>query len=81
MPLVKVSSKSQIVLPAEIRKQLSINPGDTLEVKAENDVIIIRKAPSSFVKALEQYASHIWHGYEKELQNLRDQWDKEGSNG
>jgi len=77
MPLVKVSSKSQIVLPAKIRKQLAIKPGDILEIKAEDDVIVIRKAPSSFVEALERYASHIWHNYEKELQNLRNQWDKE----
>lgn len=75
MPLAKLSSKSQIVLPAKIRRKLAINPGDLLEIQTENETIIIRKAPSSFVDALQECASPLWRGYEKELQKSRDQWD------
>lgn len=75
MPLAKLSSKSQIVLPAKIRRQLEISPGDLLEIVTENETIVIRKAPSSFVDALQQCASSLWHGYESELEKSREQWD------
>jgi len=75
MPLAKLSSKSQIVLPAEIRRELAINPGDLLEVVTEKEAIVIRKAPFSFVEALQECTSPLWQGYESELEKSRDQWD------
>jgi len=74
MPRAKLSSKSQIVLPAAIRRRLKIQPGDELEITEENDAITIRKAPQSATDALEACASDIWRGYEKELDEARDQW-------
>lgn len=76
MALAKLSSKSQIVLPAEIRRRLRIQPGDLLEITGKNNQIIIRKAPGSFVNALESCSSEIWRGYDKELEDTRAQWDK-----
>ena len=75
MPLVKLSSKSQLVLPARMRKRLAIKPGDLLQVIEKEDTIVIRKAPSSYVESLERCASDLWRGYEAELQGPRDQWD------
>lgn len=75
MPLVKLSSKSQIVLPAEIRRRPAIKPGGFLQVIEKDDAIIIRKAPLSYVDALEHCASELWRGYEAELEASRDQWD------
>jgi len=75
MTLAKLSSKSQIVLPAKIRKSLAIKPGDTLEITTDNEAIIIRKAPASFVDELERCASSIWRDYKRELDQSRDQWD------
>ena len=40
--VLTVSSKGQIVLPAEIRKNLSINSGDKLAVFASNDIIMLK---------------------------------------
>jgi AbrB family looped-hinge helix DNA binding protein len=74
MPIVKLSSKSQLVLPAEIRKRLAIKPGDLLQVTEEGNAIIMRKAPSSYVGELERCGSTIWKGYEAELTEARDQW-------
>ena len=74
MPRAKLSSKSQIVLPAAIRRRLKIQPGDELEITEENDAITIRKAPQSATVALEACASDIWQGYEEELDEARDQW-------
>lgn len=75
MPLSKLSSKSQIVIPAAIRKRLNIQPGDELEINTKNNVIIIRKAALSATDALDACGSDIWRGYEKELDRARDQWN------
>ncbi|MCF6267926.1 MAG: AbrB/MazE/SpoVT family DNA-binding domain-containing protein [Desulfuromusa sp.] len=74
MSRAKLSSKSQIVLPASIRRQLNINPGDKLEITAENNVIMIRKSPQSALDALDSCSSDSWHNYAEELDNERDQW-------
>ena len=75
MPLAKVSSKSQIVLPAAIRKRLNIQPGDELEISTKKNTIIIRKAAVSSTEALDACGSEIWRGYEEELDRARDQWN------
>lgn len=75
MPIVRLSSKSQLVLPAAIRKRLAIKPGDLLQIIEKDDAILIRRAPAAFVDALEGCASEIWQGYEAELERSRAQWD------
>ena len=74
MPLAKLSSKAQIVLPAPIRRKLDIKPGDELEITEQDNIITIRKSPQSAVDALDTCGSDIWHEYEKELDNERNQW-------
>jgi AbrB family looped-hinge helix DNA binding protein len=74
MALAKLSSKSQVVLPAAIRKALNIHPGDHLEITSKDDAILIRKASPSATEALDACSSDIWEGYEDELKQARDQW-------
>ena len=76
MPTATLSSKSQIVLPAEIRGRLGIRPGDRLVVELEGDHVVIRKPPHSDVEALAAYRSKIWHDYADEVQSGRDEWDQ-----
>ena len=75
MALARLSSKSQVVLPAKIRRQLQINPGDMLEITEADNAIVIRKAPYSYLEALKDCGSELWRGYEKELDQSRSQWD------
>jgi antitoxin PrlF len=75
MPLAKLSSKCQIVIPAEIRSRMKIKPGDFLEITEEKKEIRIRRASKSYVDALENCISEVWQGYETELDKARDQWD------
>lgn len=74
MSLARLSSKSQISLPARIRRKLGIHPGDTLEITQQGDTIAIRKVQGCFVEALEGCISPIWRGYDEELAKERDQW-------
>ena len=77
MPDVTLSSKHQFVVPAAVRKQLGIKPGDQLDVQVEGDHAVIRKAPQSYIEALENVAAPLWKGYTRELQRDRDQWDQQ----
>ncbi len=71
-----LNAQSQLPLPAEIRRQLGIQPGDRLIVETEDDCIIIRKAPPSDVDALAAYQSDLWRGYAEQLAQARDEWDR-----
>lgn len=76
MPTATLSSKSQLVLPAEVRRKLGIRPGDRLIVELEGDHAVIRKAPRSDVEALAAYRSAIWRDYADEVAEARDEWDR-----
>jgi antitoxin PrlF len=75
MALAKLSSKSQVVLPAKIRRKLGISPGDMIEITEQDEKIILRKAPISFLRELEICCSETWQDYERELQQEREEWD------
>jgi len=77
MPDATLSSKHQLVIPAAVRKQLGLKPGDQLDVQVEGDQAVIRKAPQSYVQSLEKVTASLWKGYGHELQGDRDQWDQE----
>ncbi len=76
MPTSTLSSKSQIVVPAEVRRKMGIKPGDRLTVEIEGDHIVIRKAPKTSVEALSEFRSKRWKGFAKELRQARDEWDR-----
>ncbi len=76
MTLTRLSTKSQIVIPISLRKRLDLNPGDMVEIDAEGERIIIRKAHSSALKQLEECISDVWKGYDQELNTMREEWDK-----
>ena len=40
----KLTTQSQISVPAEIRKKLGVGPGSVLEWEEKNDEIVVRKA-------------------------------------
>jgi AbrB family looped-hinge helix DNA binding protein len=71
MPTATLSSKSQLVLPAEIRRKLGIHPGDRLVVELEGDHVVIRKPSHSDVATLAAYRSEIWRDYADEIQEYQ----------
>lgn len=55
MSSVLVSAKGQVVLPAELRRRLGLNPGARLEVTEEPDGLrlrVQRAVPAAAVEAL-----------------------------
>jgi AbrB family looped-hinge helix DNA binding protein len=52
MPLQKLSSKNQIVIPKEARASMKVRAGDELLVVVKGDVTIVMHKPSNYPKAL-----------------------------
>ena len=52
MTIVKTSSKGQIVIPAEIRKKLRIEPGQKVNLSLEHDKAVITPLPKDPIKTL-----------------------------
>jgi len=76
MPIARLSSKSQIVIPSELRKKLSIEPGDELMLEARDDSIVITRASSSALARLRALSGASWNGASEQLQPDRDEWDR-----
>jgi len=75
MPIVKLSSKGQIVIPAEIREYLELSEGDKLLIEKKNkDIVIKPVAKLSRLKGIDKSA---WKGTSKEIDKMREEWDKE----
>jgi len=73
---VRVGVKSQIVIPAKIRKNLKIVPGDTLLVVADrNGRISIMKKPKDWVKAARGSCKGVWGDKPQDyLKKERESW-------
>jgi len=52
MPIVKMSSKGQIVIPIEIRKKLGIKPGQRVNLTVVHDKVFITPLPEDPIKAM-----------------------------
>ncbi|MFL5538070.1 MAG: AbrB/MazE/SpoVT family DNA-binding domain-containing protein [Longimicrobiaceae bacterium] len=76
MPRVRLSSKSQVVVPAEVRRILGVGPGDEIDFVHEGSKVVVRKAARSAVDRLAESAGSMWQGYADELQRERDEWDR-----
>lgn len=45
MSVVTVSSKGQIVLPKELREELEIREGDSIDIQRDGDALHLRRIP------------------------------------
>lgn len=73
---VKVSSKYQIVIPREARKNLNLKEGDELIVKADQEKIIIYPQPKSYAKYSLGLGKETWKDKEatEYIKKERDTW-------
>ena len=76
MPRVKLSSKSQIVVPAEVRRALGLEPGDVLDVEVQGDrMILTRSDASDPLERLRAFVGDpVWKGYSAEVERSREEW-------
>lgn len=57
---VKVSSRNQIAVPAEVRKELGIKPGDRLLVTVRDGQIIMTREPDDWIEHTRGLGHEIW---------------------
>ena len=56
----KLSSKHQIVIPREVRKQLGLAAGDELLVEVRGNTIVLVPRPKSYAKRLRGLHKEVW---------------------
>lgn len=77
MPTSRISSKSQVTIPAELRRRAGIEPGDEILVREEDGRIIISKTePASWLERMRAFRGDCWNGYAETLQRERAEWDQ-----
>lgn len=52
MPIVTVTPKGQVMIPASLRKRFGIKPGRKVSVEIEGDRLVVRPLPEDPVDAL-----------------------------
>jgi AbrB family looped-hinge helix DNA binding protein len=72
----KVSKKSQIVIPKEIREAVGISEGDELIADVEGDKVILKLKPKSYTKKLKGLHKNVWKGIDpkKYVRGERESW-------
>lgn len=77
MPTSRISSKSQVTIPAELRRRAGIELGDQIVVHEEDGRIIITKAePHAWLERMEAFRGDRWMAVAEELRRERDEWDQ-----
>lgn len=76
MRRTRLSSKSQITLPADYRRRLGVQPGEELLMDFQGDRIVLLKNTGSALDELRALPSEIWAGAADEIQRARDEWDR-----
>ena len=73
---IKISSKYQIVIPREARKNLNLKAGDKLIVKVNNEKIIIYPQPKSYAKYSLGLGKETWRGIDatEYVRKERETW-------
>ncbi len=77
MSTATLSSKSQIVVPAEVRASLGLAPGDQLTIVVEGDHAVLRKQQGSALDALAALIDPArLAGAMADVERARDEWDE-----
>lgn len=77
MPMSRMSRKSQVTIPAEVRRRAGIALGDQIMVTEEDGRIVISKAePEAWLARMEAFRGDHWNGAAEELVQDREAWDR-----
>ncbi len=73
---VKVSKKSQIALPAVVRRTLRIKGGDHLLVEVRDGCVLLIPEPADYSQRLRGLHHEVWEGMEPQeyVRREREAW-------
>ena len=72
-----ISAKHQIVIPKNIRKKMGTRPGQKVYFKLENDTTLVVSSESEVAKAFGSLKGLWGDDPDKDLTELRAEWDNE----
>jgi antitoxin PrlF len=82
MATATLSSKSQIVVPAEVRASLGLAPGDQISIVVEGDHAVLRKQQGSALDTLSALIDPTrLTGAMDDVERARDEWPNEPGAG
>jgi AbrB family looped-hinge helix DNA binding protein len=75
---VKVSTDSDITVPAEMRQRLGILPGDRLAIDIHDGFAVVRPEGQDYVELLRGLHREIWEGIDPQIyvRQEREMWKK-----
>lgn len=77
MPTAKLSTKSQIVIPAEIRRKLGLQPGDRVRFMMDADrVLLTKERPLEALERLRAVAGTLDVCIFDEVERSREEWEE-----
>lgn len=77
MPIVRASTKGQIVIPAEIRRRMGIKGGTYVEVTQRGDEIVLRGLGQDLIKSARGMFAHLGPLASELLEERRRERDRE----
>jgi AbrB family looped-hinge helix DNA binding protein len=69
---VQVSSKGQIVIPAELREAMGIEAGTRVAVERQGDAILLRPITDDLIRSLRGFTKGA--GKIREREHRKDRW-------
>ena len=72
--VTRLSSKSQITIPAWARRQLRLEPGDRLILRTEDDRIVLERVAAP-VRALRGRLRGVYGDAAAHVRSEREEWD------
>lgn len=75
---VRLGSRGQVVIPAEMRKSMGLCEGDTFHATiGEDGQVILRKVPTDPMERLREAFGGVYDGIDAtdHVRALRDEWD------
>jgi len=78
--LATLTAKSQITIPAEIRRKLGIGPGDRLLLELEEGRAILKPLKGTFAQQMVGLGQEVWEaegGAEGYLEQEREAWARD----
>jgi AbrB family looped-hinge helix DNA binding protein len=76
---IRLGSRGQVVIPAEMRKFMGLCEGDTFHATIDKDgQLILRKVPTDPIERLREAAGGAFDGIDATawVRALRDEWDR-----
>lgn len=76
MTTIRLTKKSQMVIPKSIREAVGISEGDELIVDVDKNKIILTVKPKSYSKRLKGLHRDVWKGVDpkKYVKGERESW-------